>query len=72
MILRTDDHGAVGVLTMDRPQARNALSTELFEMMHAALLEADREDSVRAWASGGFNPQVGQWFCPPGWARPVR
>ena len=36
MILLSEDHGAVRVLTMNRPEARNALSTKLFESLHAA------------------------------------
>lgn len=59
MILRTDDHGAVRVLTMNRPAARNALSTELFEALHAALLTADREDTVGAVVLTGADPA----FC---------
>ena len=59
MILRTDDHGAVRVLTMNRPEARNALSTELFETLHAALLAADRDDEVRAVVLTGADPA----FC---------
>ena len=37
MILLSEDHGAVRVLTMNRPEVRNALSTELFEALFAAL-----------------------------------
>jgi enoyl-CoA hydratase len=59
MILRTDDHGAVRVLTLNRPQARNALSTELFETLHTALLESDRDDTVRAVVLTGADPA----FC---------
>lgn len=59
MILRIDDHGAVRVLTMNRPQARNALSTELIEALHAALLESDRDDTVGAVVLTGTDPA----FC---------
>ena len=59
MILRTDDRGAVRVLIMNRPQARNALSTELFEALHAALLEADLDPAVRAVVLTGADPA----FC---------
>jgi enoyl-CoA hydratase/carnithine racemase len=59
MILLSDDHGAVRVLTMNRPEVRNALSTELFEALHAALGEADVDDSVRAVVLTGADPA----FC---------
>jgi enoyl-CoA hydratase/carnithine racemase len=59
MIVQIDDHGAVRVLTMNRPEARNALSTELFEALHAALLEADGDDTVRAIVLTGADPA----FC---------
>ncbi|MCX2932134.1 enoyl-CoA hydratase [Mycobacterium sp. CVI_P3] len=59
MILLSDDHGAVRVLTMNRPEVRNALSTELFEGLHAALGEADGDDSIRAVVLTGTDPA----FC---------
>lgn len=59
MILLSDDHGAVRVLTMNRPEVRNALSTELFEALYAALSEADADDSVRAVVLTGTDPA----FC---------
>lgn len=59
MTLRIDDHGAVRLLTMDRPEARNALSTELFEALYAALHDADADDSVRAVVLTGVDPA----FC---------
>lgn len=59
MTLRLEDHGAVRVLTMDRPQARNALSTQLFQALHAALLEADADETVRAVVLTGADPA----FC---------
>ncbi|HKO34775.1 MAG TPA: enoyl-CoA hydratase, partial [Candidatus Limnocylindria bacterium] len=33
----TADHGAVRVLTLNRPQARNALSHDLIRALYAAL-----------------------------------
>jgi len=59
MILLSDDHGAVRVLTMNRPEVRNALSTELFEALYAALADADADDSVRAVVLTGTDPA----FC---------
>jgi enoyl-CoA hydratase len=58
MLLR-DDRGGVRVLTMNRPHARNALSTGLFEALHAALLAADADESVRAVVLTGTDPA----FC---------
>jgi len=59
MILLSDDHGAVRVLTMNRPEVRNALSTELFEALHAALGDADADDGIRAVVLTGTDPA----FC---------
>ncbi|GAY15256.1 enoyl-CoA hydratase [Mycobacterium sp. shizuoka-1] len=59
MILLSDDHGAVRVLTMNRPEVRNALSTELFEALFAALAGADADESVRAVVLTGTDPA----FC---------
>lgn len=59
MILLREDHGGVRVLTMNRPEARNALSPQLFEMLYAALLEADADESVRAVVLTGTDPA----FC---------
>ncbi len=59
MTLLSEDHGAVRVLTMNRPEARNALSTDLFEGLYAALGEAEDDDSVRAVVLTGADPA----FC---------
>ncbi|WP_445169363.1 enoyl-CoA hydratase [Mycolicibacterium sp. Dal123E01] len=59
MILLSDDHGGVRVLTMNRPEVRNALSTELFETLYAALGGADADESVRAVVLTGTDPA----FC---------
>jgi enoyl-CoA hydratase/carnithine racemase len=53
------DHDAVRVLTMNRPQARNALNTDLFSALYAALINADAESSVRAVVLTGADPA----FC---------
>lgn len=57
MVLLSEDRGAVRVLTLNRPEVRNALSTELFEALFAAL--ADVGDSVRAVVLTGADPA----FC---------
>ena len=59
MVLLSEDHGAVRVLTMNRPEVRNALSTELFEALYAALGVADADDEVRAVVLTGADPA----FC---------
>ena len=59
MILLSEEHGAVRVLTMNRPEVRNALSTELFEALYAALGVADADDEVRAVVLTGADPA----FC---------
>lgn len=58
-VVQTADHGGVRVLTMNRPDARNALSTELFEALHAGLIAADADESVRAVVLTGTDPA----FC---------
>ncbi|MGZ5999537.1 MAG: enoyl-CoA hydratase-related protein, partial [Rhizomicrobium sp.] len=45
-ILVTTD-GAVGVITLNRPKALNALNAELLKELVAALEEWDRGDTVR-------------------------
>jgi enoyl-CoA hydratase/carnithine racemase len=59
MILLTEDHGGVRVLTMNRPESRNALSTELFEALYTAVGAADADDDVRAVVLTGTDPA----FC---------
>jgi enoyl-CoA hydratase/carnithine racemase len=53
------DHGPVRVLTLNRPEARNALSRGLIKATYTALTEADAEDSVRAVVLTGADPA----FC---------
>jgi enoyl-CoA hydratase len=38
----------VAILTLNRPKAKNALSSPLFEELNAELDRADKDDSVRA------------------------
>jgi enoyl-CoA hydratase len=54
-----EDRGAVRVLTMNRPEARNALNTDLISALHAAFIDADRDASVRAVVLTGADPA----FC---------
>jgi enoyl-CoA hydratase len=53
------DHGPVRILTLNRPDARNALSRSLVRSLYAALKEADADDSVRAVVLTGTDPA----FC---------
>lgn len=55
----TADHGAVRVLTMNRPEARNALNRDLIEALFAALVEADTDPTIRAVVLTGTDPA----FC---------
>ena len=57
--LRAADDGHVRVLTLHRPQARNALSGELIRALHAALVAADEDEDVRALVLTGSDPA----FC---------
>jgi enoyl-CoA hydratase/carnithine racemase len=58
-LVLSDDAGPVRVLTMNRPEARNALSTKLIEELYAALCDADVDQSVRALVLTGVDPA----FC---------
>jgi enoyl-CoA hydratase len=53
------DHGSVRILTLNRPEARNALSRDLIRATHAALTEADDDESVRVVVLTGTDPA----FC---------
>jgi len=58
-VVLTTDHGPVRVITLNRPEARNALSRELIGALYGALIAADRDDSVRAIVLTGADPA----FC---------
>jgi enoyl-CoA hydratase/carnithine racemase len=45
-MLRTDDHGRVRLLTLDRPEALNAFNTELYDAVTAGLDEAAADGGV--------------------------
>ncbi|ANE81656.1 enoyl-CoA hydratase [Mycobacterium adipatum] len=53
------NHGAVRMLTLNRPQARNALSHEVIRALYAALKAADADEQVRAVVLTGTDPA----FC---------
>jgi enoyl-CoA hydratase/carnithine racemase len=58
VVVRTD-HGAVRVLTLNRPGARNALNRSLIRALYAALKSADDDASVHAVVLTGTDPA----FC---------
>ena len=58
-ILLIDNHAGVRVLTMNRPDKRNALNTALTQALLDALKAADADDSVACVVLAG----VGQGFC---------
>lgn len=57
--LLVEDVGAVRVLTLNRPGARNALSGELISALYRALLDVDTDGSVRVAVLTGADPA----FC---------
>ena len=59
MTLITENRGAVRILTMNRPEKRNALNFELTQGLLDALRAADADDSVGAIVLTG----AGQGFC---------
>lgn len=58
VVIRTD-HDAVRVLTMNRPEARNALNRSLIRALHSELTSADADPSVRVVVLTGTDPA----FC---------
>lgn len=73
----------VAVLTLNRPKAKNALSSPLFEELNAELEKADQDDGVRAivitggdkvFAAGAdikeMKDKTCEWWCGPLRSRP--
>ena len=54
--LLSEDRGKIRILTMNRPEKRNALNTELTQALLQALRVADSEDSVDALVLAGAGP----------------
>ncbi|UYO43527.1 enoyl-CoA hydratase/isomerase family protein [Rhodopseudomonas palustris] len=48
MVVEIDRQGAIGIVTLDRPQARNALSREVIRALAAALDELERDAAIAA------------------------
>ncbi len=58
-VLLVEHRDAVQILTMNRPEKRNALNSELTEALLEALRAADKDDSVGCVVLSG----AGQGFC---------
>jgi enoyl-CoA hydratase/carnithine racemase len=58
-LVLAEDHGAVRILRMNRPDKLNALNTPLTQALHDALEEANRDETVRAIVLAG----AGRGFC---------
>src|SRR4051794_30229326 len=57
--LLTERHGATLVLTLNRPEAKNAFSIPMLVGLHDAWLEADADDGIRSVVLTG----AGGAFC---------
>jgi enoyl-CoA hydratase len=58
-VLLTDQRGAIRILTLNRPEARNALSTGLIDAVRRALKDADTDTRVDVVILTGSDPA----FC---------
>ena len=58
-VVLASDEGAVRLLTLNRPEKRNALNDELISELKGALSRADSDESVRAIVIRG----AGKDFC---------
>jgi enoyl-CoA hydratase len=54
--LRVTQHGAIRVLTIDRPEAKNAMHGPLRGALRTAMADADRDDDVKAVVLTGADP----------------
>jgi enoyl-CoA hydratase/carnithine racemase len=58
-MIKSDIEGAIAVVTINRPERRNALGSQLMQDLGAALAAAERNDAVRAVVLTGAPPA----FC---------
>ena len=58
-VLLTENHGAVRVLTMNRPDKHNALNTALTQLLVDGLRDAEADPTVNAVVLAG----AGKSFC---------
>lgn len=54
--VRREDNGPVRILSLDRPERRNAFTVALYRELTAALRDADSDESVRAVVLTGTGP----------------
>jgi enoyl-CoA hydratase len=66
MVLRSEDTGPIRVLTLNRPERRNALSPELVTALTTALKEADQSRDVAVVVLTGAGDGDKQAFCAGG------
>lgn len=59
MLVETEVDGGVGVITLNRPEARNALSGEVTQLLDDAIVELDQREDVGAIVLTGADPA----FC---------
>lgn len=57
--IKVDREGGVAVVTLNRPEARNALTGQMMQALFASIQELDRDDEVRAIVLTGTDPA----FC---------
>jgi enoyl-CoA hydratase len=55
-VLLEEDHGAIRVLTLNRPQRRNALNTELLRALEERFGAAESDDGVDVIVLTGIDP----------------
>jgi enoyl-CoA hydratase/carnithine racemase len=55
-VLLTEERGAVRILTMNRPEKRNALNSELTEQLLESLRKADRDEDIACVVLTGAGP----------------
>ena len=60
--VRIRREGPVLVLSINNPEARNALSPELYDLLNSALEEAAEDDSVRAIVLTGDGGHFWCWW----------
>lgn len=75
--IRVEDREGVRIITLDRPEARNALNSKMWEELCEALDEFDRDDSLRVAVIANTGPcfcagadlkelAAGTWHAPEG------
>ena len=68
MTTKTDIRDGIGWITLDRPEVRNALSSELMEAIGAAVDAFEADDAVRALVITGSGPAFPTGRTARGWS----